>query len=102
MNYDYDALIIEFEGNYLGKYKHTGRIFKDLRAVITINVNGYGSLIFPVTNEDEHFERRLMTTPECADLIQDKRLAGEFKGIHEWIINAYRSLELIYCNTIII
>ena len=93
VDYDYDALIIEFADKYHGKYKPTVRIFKDSRVTATIEVYGYGSFSFPVTGDDEYFEDRLKITPKFAEFVQDLHLVRELKGIYEWIIFAYRRLK---------
>ena len=93
VDFDYDALIIEFAGEYHGKYKPTVRIFKDSRVNATIEVCGYGCFSFPVIDQDEHFEQRLRITPGFAEFMQDPQLVNEFWGVCEWIVSAYRRLK---------
>lgn len=93
VNYDYDALIIEFAGEYHGKYKPTVRIFKDSRINATIEVYGHGYFSFPVTDKNEHFEERHKNTPGFAEFIQDPQLVDELRVIYDWIIAAYRSVQ---------
>lgn len=91
VDYDYDALIIEFAGDYHGKYKPTVRVFKDSIVNATIEVYGYGYFSFPITSQDEHLEQRLKITPGFPEFVKDELLVGELMGICEWIITAYRS-----------
>ncbi len=92
VDYDYDALVIEFAEKYHEKYKPTVRIFKDSRVTATIEVYGYGSFSFPVTDKDEHFEQRLEITPRFAEFVQNQQLVDELRGIYDWIVTAYRSV----------
>lgn len=91
IDFDYDALIIEFSGEYRGRYKPIVRMYKDSRVNATVEVYGYGSFSFPVTEKDDYFEKRLRITPGFAEFAQDPQLVDEFRGIYEWIVSAYRS-----------
>lgn len=93
VDFDYDAFVIEFAGGLHGRYKPTIRVYKDSRVNATIEVYGYGYFNFPVTNKDDNFEQRLKITPGFAEFLQNKQLFDELRGIVEWIVSAYRSVE---------
>lgn len=93
VDFDYDALIIEFAGEFHGRYKPTVRIYKDSRVNATIEAYGYGYFSFLVTDPGEHFEQRLKITPGFAEYVLNQKLVDELRGIYEWIVSAYRSVE---------
>ena len=87
----FDAIIFEFTGKYKDKYKAIVRVWSDSRVTASIELKGNGIFEYPVTKEDEHFEKRLNIygTP---DMKNNPAIKAELKEIYDWTFKAYRNL----------
>ena len=86
---DAHSLCIDLGGVYKDRYTAKVRVDNNDRVTATIDIDGVGDFSFPVTNNDEYFEKRVAITPWLSNY--DKR--EELHRIYDWIFRVYNSIN---------
>lgn len=87
----FDAVIFDFSGKFIDKYKVTVRVWSDSRVTATIEIKNNGVFEYPITSNDEHFDDRVfLYGPQV--MRDDPTVKADVKEIYDWTFNAYRSL----------
>lgn len=91
VSFDFDTMIFEFTGKYKDKMKARVRVWSDSRVTASIELKNQVFFDYPVTQKDEHFEKRVELYGSPA--IKDNPIAiAELKEIYDWTFDAYRNL----------
>lgn len=85
---DSHTLCIELGDDFSGNYNVQIRIDCNARVTATIDILGVGKFDFPVTDNDEHFDKRVQLTPCLSNF--DK--IDELHNIFDWIFKVYKSI----------
>ena len=88
---DFNSIIFTFTDKFKDKYRVTVRAFVNNSVNVTVEIKGNGNFEYPVTYEDELFDKRLDFYGP-SDVKGNPSVRTELKEIYDWTFNAYRNL----------